>query len=327
MAQDSSLPSLRLRFLTTWRVISVAIVHILLTPAVIAYLLKRRLNPVVLAYVNVNVPNGLDPAQSKYQIYKSIEQRAPEISTLYPKSVLVSAATPLEERVRVARDFLENISHGYPIVAKPDKGTRSIGAYQVSGKEGLRYLLERIKNDYLIEEYCDDPLEAGLYFIRSPNHDHPSQYAVVLKRDSYIAVRSPHSELLPLLKHFLCEDVTKHLTPVLQAKIQEIANALPFDMGRIDVKVHSFKMLFSYPHNMRILEINTGVDAADLHASDLRYPFLQRLRMTWHKWEYALQLGEAYYKASRNHISSFSLLVRYARYGALLRSISANLRS
>ena len=174
---------------------------------------------------------------------------------------------------------------GYPVVAKPDRGSRSFGAYRVEGEAGLKYLLERISNDYLVEEYCEGPIEAGLFFVRSPGAGRPPLYGVAIKRDAYVPGMAPHPELIPLRTRFLCADETARLTPALQHLIDAFASATPFDMGRLDVRARSLELLLSEPHSMRVLEVNVGFTAADFHVTDLRHPLSMRLKMTIVKWE------------------------------------------
>jgi hypothetical protein len=234
---------------------------------------------------------GTEPSQSKNAFFKAIERCAPTLAALYPRSVLVAALLDIDDRARVVRDFMSECTIEYPIVAKPDRGSRSFGAYRVDGESGLRYLLERIRHDYLIEEYCEGPIEAGLFFIRSPDDGRPSQYGVAIRHHAYVTAPAPHPELTPLRTRFLCTDETARLTPALQQMMNAFADAVPFDMGRLDVRARSLERLLTEPQTMQVLEVNVGFTAADFHVTDLRHPFATRLRMTIDKWEYALRLG------------------------------------
>ena len=69
------------------------------------------------------------------------------------------------------------------------------------------------------------------------------------------------------------------------------ADAIPFDMGRLDVRARSLELLLTEPQSMQVLEVNVGFTAADFHVTDLRHPLATRLKMTIDKWEYALRLG------------------------------------
>ncbi|HEY4526315.1 MAG TPA: hypothetical protein VJK53_00460 [Candidatus Paceibacterota bacterium] len=317
--------SAHIRFLATWRVLSSAIVQALSLSWIAGYLLRHRLTPMAFVYVNARVPTGIDPSQSKYKFFKAIESKDPKLAALYPRALFISANVPYCERLIVAQKFMTENAIAYPLVGKPDTGSRSIGAYRIEGEVGLSHLLERITTDYLIEEYCLGPLEFGLYFVRSPDHDHPSQFGIAIKRDSYIATSAPHPELVPLLTHFLIEDQTAQLSPELQRVVEQVADAVPFDMGRLDVRAPSLERLLNDPMCMRILEINAGFDAADLHATDLRHSFGTRFQMTLDKWNYALRLGNGYYEAEHQKVGLYAYAVQYIRYGLFLGALDTDM--
>jgi hypothetical protein len=234
------MPEMRTRLLARWRVLLSTIVHIASLPWIARYCLRRRCSPIVLAYVNAHTPVGMDPSQSKDAIFKAIARCDPTLAALYARSVLVPAFRALDDRAKTVRHFMLQHGVGYPIVAKPDRGSRSFGAYRVDGEVGLQYLLERINNDYLIEEYCEGPIE-----------DHPSQYGIAVKHNAHVAAVAPHPELTPLRTHFLCNDETARLTPELQKMIRAFADAAPFDMGRLDVRARSLEILLTEPNVCR----------------------------------------------------------------------------
>ena len=315
------MPDLRTRVLARWRVLLSTIVHVAVVPWVIAFCIRRRCSPIVVAYVNAKTPMGMDASQSKRAFFEAIEKRDPALAALYPRSVLVSPSLEIEDREKTVKDFMGQSAIGYPVVAKPDRGSRSFGAYRVEGEAGLKYLLERISNDYLVEEYCEGPIEAGLFFVRSPDAGRPPLYGVAIKRDAYVPGMAPHPQLIPLRTRFLCADETARLTPALQHLIDAFASATPFDMGRLDVRARSLELLLNEPHSMRVLEVNVGFTAADFHVTDLRHPLSMRLRMTIVKWEDALQLGARSYAAAPRPMGLSDGLAKCLRQGFVLRSM------
>lgn len=314
-------PDLRARVLARWRVVLSTIVHLSVLPWVVAFCIRHGCSPIVLAYVNANTAMGTDPSQSKKAFFTAIERCAPTLAALFPRSVLVSAFLGVDDRARAARDFMDQYAVEYPIVAKPDRGSRSFGAYRVNGDAGLRYLLERISHDYLIEEYCEGPIEAGLFFVRSPDGSRPSRYGVAIKYDAYAIDRTPHPELIPLRTRFLCSDETARLTPALQQMMNAFADAIPFDMGRLDVRARSLELLLTEPQRMQVLEVNVGFTAADFHVTDLRHPLATRLKMTIDKWEYALRLGARCYVAAPQPMRLLDGLTKCLRQALVLGSM------
>jgi hypothetical protein len=297
------------------------IVHIAVLPWVIGYCIRHRCNPIVVLYVNARTPVVIDPSESKAALFKAIETRDPELASLYPHALLVPVSHGVDDRVKMVKDFLVQHGIGYPIVAKPDKGSRSFGAYRVNGDAGLQHLLESINHDYRIEEYCEGPIEAGLYFLRSPVDGRSSQYGLAIKHHADDAIAAPHPELTPLRTRFLCSDETARLTPALQQIVRAIADATPFDMGRLDVRARSVESLLTEPHRMRVLDTNVGFTVADLHVTDLRHPLSMRLSMTIDKWRDAFRLGAAHHAASPEKVRVFESLKNCVRYGFVLASI------
>src|SRR3989338_11209327 len=135
----------RILFLATWRVTSSTLISLLSLPWIFGYLIRRWKSPIVLVYVNAPVPSGIDPAQSKYSFFKVIEARNPALAALYPPAVLIGASHSFEERLEKAKRFMDENNLSYPIVGKPGKGSRSLGAYRIDGEEGLQHLLKRIQ--------------------------------------------------------------------------------------------------------------------------------------------------------------------------------------
>ena len=53
---------------------------------------------------------------------------------------------------------------------------------------------------------------------------------------------------------FLCSDKTARLTPALQQMMNAFANAIPFGMGRLDVRARSIDLLLTEPQSSRCLK-------------------------------------------------------------------------
>jgi len=315
------MPGIPTGLLARWRVLLSIIVHVAVLPWIIGYCIRNRCSPIVLAYVNARTPVGIAASQSKNEFFKAIEKGDPTLAELYPRAFLVPASCEVAERPKIVRDFLIQHGIGYPVVAKPDRGSGSFGAYRVDGESGLEFLLERVNDDYLVEEYCEGPIEAGLYFLRSPDDDRPPQYGIAIKRDTFVADAAPHPELTPLRTHFLCDDETARLTPALQQVMRAFADAAPFDMGRLDVRARSLESLLTEPRCMQVLEINVGFTTMDLHVTDLRHPLATRLKMTREKWRDAFRVGTAYYATTPEKMSFLEGLRKLLRYGIRVRSI------
>lgn len=319
------MPDIRTPVLARWRVLLSTIVTIATVPWFIGFCLRHRCRPIALAYVSARSPAGMDPSQSKQMIFTVIEKHDPTLAALYPRRILVPARLGIDDRARLVREFMREHALGFPIAAKPDCGSRSFGAYRVDGEAGLRHLLERISIDYLVEEFCEGPIEAALFFVRSPDGVRSPLYGVAVKHHAYVCASAPHPELTSFRTRFLCADETARLTPALQQTIDAFAGAVPFDMGRLDVRAPSVELLLAEPRRMKVLEVNVGFTVADLHVTDLRHRFATRLRMTIRKWEYATRLGSGYYGAAPRRIRLKESLADAFRHGVAHGSMYRNL--
>jgi hypothetical protein len=317
-----AVPNGRTRLLARWRVALSTIVHVVSLPWAIWYCIRNRCNPIVLVYVNARTPGGLGmvPSQSKDALFRIIQRHDPVLASRYPGTVLVPDSAGTDDRIEIVRTFMRQSGVRFPMVAKPDTGSRSFGAYRVDGERGLRHLLERTEGDYLVQQHCPGPVEAGLFLLRSGADDGPPQYGVAIKRDAYVTAAQPHPELASLRAHFLCDDVTSRLTPELRAMIDAFAEAVRCDMGRLDVCARTIEALFAEPWSLQVLEINVGFTAADFHVTDLRHSFAARVRMTANKWTRALALGAAHYAATPEKMRASETFVRCLRQGVRLGS-------
>ena len=320
-------PPISFRLIYLWKISSTAIIHILLIPWMFYYLLKNWLNPIILAYTNLPFSKDLNPSLSKYSLFEKIQSSNPTIGKLIPKTLFIPSSMSADQKIDSVKDFINKHSISYPVIAKPDEGTRSLGGFLVENEESLLWLLKDLKVNYLIQQYYSDPIEAGLYFIRSTQFDHPSQYGIAIKHQVYGELKSPHKNLISLRSKFLCTDVTSRMTPELEKIIVDTAEAIPFDMGRIDVVIPSIEDLFTKPETMKILEVNTGFDTIDLHSADLKYSFLQRVVMIKNKWQYALEVGRKNYLNTSYRINLSTFLVKYIRYGFFLNAIKNRFKS
>lgn len=91
---------------------------------------------------------------SKYSILSHIPDQ------LKPKGILIKS-TDINEVI------LESLA--FPLVAKPDMGERGKGVVIIKNSDQLRSYAQSICQDYILQEYCDLPYEAGIFYIRKPS--------------------------------------------------------------------------------------------------------------------------------------------------------------
>jgi hypothetical protein len=75
----------------------------------------------------------------------------------------------LEDRKSTALTFIEKVS--LPVIAKPDRGVVGIGVRKIDSLKELTALLKIIPCDYMLQEFCDYPLEYGIFYCKYPNKE------------------------------------------------------------------------------------------------------------------------------------------------------------
>ncbi len=129
-----------------------------------ALALSRGLTPFHIILTNPNFPLGGLSAASKTEVlahFKRTDQYLPQ--------VLIPQAYPLEQRRQTAEAFIAEAS--LPVIAKPDRGVVGIGVRRVDSLEELKEIIEIMPCDYMLQEFCDYPLEYGIFYCRYPNRE------------------------------------------------------------------------------------------------------------------------------------------------------------
>jgi hypothetical protein len=83
------------------------------------------------------------------------------ISEAYrPHGILLKIGDNLDE---VHNEF------SFPLIAKPDMGERGKGVSLIHNMETLKIYATQIKQDFIIQSYCDFPNEAAIFYVRKPS--------------------------------------------------------------------------------------------------------------------------------------------------------------
>ncbi len=97
--------------------------------------------------------------ESKKKIYDLIPDQ------YYPRTILVPLpADPVQVMQTVEKTGLK-----FPLIAKPDIGARGMGVRKIHTAEELADYCRESPLDFLVQEYADLPLEAGIFYCRLPN--------------------------------------------------------------------------------------------------------------------------------------------------------------
>ncbi|WP_290793563.1 hypothetical protein [Flavihumibacter sp. UBA7668] len=143
--------------LFNWEYWSFAAVYIPVVPVWFYYCLRAR-SFFFFSASNPTIENGGFLMESKKKIYDLIP------AAFYPKTILVTLpADPDEVMARIHASGLQ-----YPLIAKPDIGARGMGVRKLRNAADLRAYCQESPLEFLVQEYADLPLEAGIFYCRLP---------------------------------------------------------------------------------------------------------------------------------------------------------------
>lgn len=119
---------------------------------------------------NPGIENGGFTLESKWKIQEGLDPR------LFPKTVRISPNTSFSDVLKNCRNFT------FPMIVKPDIGGKGRGVVEIHSQSELRRYLNQCPIDFLIQEKCSYPLEAGIFFVQLPNETHGQITGIVSKK-------------------------------------------------------------------------------------------------------------------------------------------------
>ncbi|MCG8461454.1 MAG: alpha/beta fold hydrolase [Holophagales bacterium] len=234
---------------------------------------------------------------------------------------------------------------GYPVVLKPDVGQRGSGVAVVGDEVGAEAFLRSHGGPAIVQEYVGG-VELGIFWIRLPGERRGKVFSVTDKQlpevvgdgtstleelvlrderavilaetylDSHaegrdrVPERGERVRLVDLGTHcrgavFL--DGSQHLTPELEAAVEEIALTFEgFCFGRFDFRAPSYDH-FRRGEGLRVLELN-GVTSEATHIYDPRNRLRDAYRILFEQWRLAFEIGDRQRRAGHRPIGLFGLL-------------------
>ena len=226
-------------------------------------------------------------------------------------------------------ELLLSVNIDFPLIAKPDIAERGIGVALIADKSQLLQYHAQSSAAYVIQEYCSEPFEAGVFYYKIPGQSSGHISSIVIKE--FLKIRGdgaksiadllmeiPRARLVfsaikkrlgntihnvPLLdEEVLIEPIGNHnrgtrflngnhlINPYLLQSIENIANQIPgFNYGRFDLKAPS-NDLFYKGQGLKILEVN-GVNSEPAHIYDSSISFFQGLSIIMHHWSVIYQIA------------------------------------
>lgn len=265
-----------------------------------------------LAIVNPNINFGGFLNYSKYELLKHLDKK------FLPKTIIFKETDNLNmEKIKIL--LFEN-NMAFPLIIKPDIGERGDKVFKVKDilemKEKLRYFL---KQDILIQEFIDYPLEIGVLYAKFPNATKGSItsfalkiYATVVgdgkstvkelilnKKLSLFKITIDEKELNRIPRQYEVVQITeignkncgtrfKNLDYLIDEKLQllfdEITKNVPyFYFGRYDIKTESIES-FLAGSCIKILELN-GTNSQPIHMFDEKISVFETYKILFKNWK------------------------------------------
>ena len=176
--------------ITHWETWHWLVKYIPILPAWLWYCLKAR-SLWFFTPSNPTLTFGGFEGESKKEMYAQL----PPCS--YPKSIFISHSSPFSE---VEKHFRET-DFNYPVAAKPDVGQMGFMFRKLSSIKDLKWYHEKMKADYIIQEFVHHPIEVSVFYYRFPNEKKGTITGFV--RKDYLEVTGDgKSTLWDLILHY-----------------------------------------------------------------------------------------------------------------------------
>ncbi|MEH6309197.1 NRDE family protein [Olivibacter sp. CPCC 100613] len=269
---------------------------------------------------NPGIANGGFLQEKKSDIYRLIPKK------YYPRTLFCeSDITPT-----ILAEKLSKAKLKFPLIAKPDQGRRGMQVKLVKTKLDLENYRRNNRVHFLVQEYIDYELEAGIFYYRFPGEkkgcisgivgkeflsvtgDGKSTIANLIKRndralfqleDLYMQYGPILSNILPKgIKQILVPygnhsrgskfvDLNHYITEELTTTIDQICQQVPgFYYGRLDIKFHSWEEL-EKGCKFSIIELN-GAGSEPTHIYDPQHSLFFAWKEIYRHWQILYQISK-----------------------------------
>lgn len=236
---------------------------------------------------------------------------------IIPKTLLINKNI---ENYKLQNLIIEN-KFQFPLIVKPDKGQRGKEVKKVNSmNELIDFLVQASRDDFLLQEYINLPIELGIFFIKTPDGKEEKITSITKKKflsikgDGKLTLRkiiskniravgqkrklreklqSEWNSIVPKDKEVLLEPIGNHnrgtefinanslISPELVDVISWLVSHIPdFYYGRIDLKTKSIDALLN--KDLKVLEVN-GVNSEPSHIYDTKTKIKDAYKdLFWH---------------------------------------------
>jgi len=267
--------------------------------------LRNGLPPRNLAKANYALDHGELGLGSKFSTQLAFDQ------SYFPATELLTTKAPEGSDTKKAGQSTEEAwtnqitefahTHGFPVIVKPDIGAVGKGVQMVSSQEEIEAVVASLQVDQLLQEYCPQPCEFGVFYVRESGkgrisginkkhfptvigdgehtlqqlaEEHPrytQHWSIFLNHNDLTRVPNKAEEvrLSFIGSHTMgCKftDSTDLQTPELEEALNAMCDAQPgFNFGRLDVRTASESAL--QRGEFVVIEVN-GIASLPTHMFD-----------------------------------------------------------
>jgi hypothetical protein len=199
--------------------------------------------------------------QDKYETFV----RLSKVSTIAP----YLAETALFSRSTYFSNGNAPLSICFPIVVKPVWGAQSTGVVGIRDKKTLQRFLRHRRQPYIAQQFIPDAWEIGVSYTRNPAGP-PHFFGVATKRP-VVAKEEWRNGFRKVPKFFYHQDITQDVD---RERLLELCGAIAATLRtnsfRFDAFVRSKGKDIDL-NTLQIIDVNTGVFAADEFLFDMRH--------------------------------------------------------
>ncbi len=149
---------LKLHKLFHWEYWPMEAIYYPIFPVWLYYAIKAR-SFFFFSAANPSIKNGGMAMESKKEIYDIIPPQ------YIPKTVLINKGASLEEAMK---SVVQAGIH-FPMIAKPDIGLKAFAVDKINHEGELKGYLDKIADNFLVQEFVDYPKEVGIFYVRKPD--------------------------------------------------------------------------------------------------------------------------------------------------------------
>ncbi|MFZ2150794.1 MAG: hypothetical protein WAZ12_00540 [Candidatus Absconditicoccaceae bacterium] len=267
---------------------------------------------------------------SKYDDLKKFNK------SMTPQTIFIKYGEPIT-------DILNKIKKSgmqYPLIAKPDLGRTGRDIMKLNNTDDAQSYLSYIKEDFLIQEFIDYPMEFGIFYYRFPDQNlgrisgitqkcfmfikgdgkqkfselvmnHPR--ARFYYRDLKLKYNKKRNDIIEKGKEIQLNYIGNHVrgsvfydksylnNDKLEKVFDDLSKSLNgFYFGRYDIKVNNIQDL--YTGNFKIIEVN-GIGSLPVHNLDPDYGMINAYKEIFRHREIIYKISKINYKKGYKYLT------------------------